>query len=48
MGSVNTQKLWNIFNSDKYIPWREHLLNDGPKSGICEKCKIDVNFEEFL
>jgi radical SAM protein with 4Fe4S-binding SPASM domain len=48
MGSIHEDKIWNIFSSERYDSWREHLKGDGPKSGICEKCKIDVNFEEFL
>lgn len=48
MGSIHMNELWNIYRSENYIPWREHLLNEGPKEGICEKCKIDVDFEEFL
>ena len=48
MGSIYNDKIWNIFRSESYIPWREHLLNDGPKKGICEKCKIDVDFGSFL
>lgn len=48
MGSIYQDKLWNIYSSDRYDSWREHLKDDGPKSGICEKCKIDVNFEAFV
>jgi radical SAM protein with 4Fe4S-binding SPASM domain len=48
MGSVHQDKLYNIYSSNKYDSWREHLKDDGPKSGICEKCKIDVKFEEFI
>lgn len=48
MGSIFQDKLWNIYKSNRYDSWREHLKDNGPKSGICEKCKIDVNFEEFL
>lgn len=48
MGSIHSDDIWNIYQSDRYKSWREHLRHDGPKSGICEKCKIDVNYEEFL
>ena len=48
MGSIHNDKLWNIYQSKNYDSWREHLKDDGPKSGMCEKCKIDVNFEEYV
>lgn len=48
MGNVDDDKLWNIYSGDKYTYWREHLKDESPKSGMCEKCKIDVDFNEFL
>ena len=48
MGSVYSNKLWDIYKSERYRYWREHLNNNEPKSGICQKCKIDVNFEELI
>tara|TARA_R100000005_G_C4983019_1_gene192195 strand:- start:692 stop:1564 length:873 start_codon:yes stop_codon:yes gene_type:complete len=48
MGNIQDQKLWDIYSSNRYDYWREHLKDDSPKSGICEKCKIDVNFNEFI
>lgn len=48
MGNVLDQKLWDIYSGPKYNYWREHLKNDSPKSGICEQCKIDVNFQNFI
>lgn len=48
MGNVTEAKLWDIYFNPKYDYWRNHLKDESPKSGICEKCKIDVDFKEFL
>jgi len=48
MGNVSEAKLWDIYFNQKYDYWRNHLRDESPKSGICEKCKIDVDFKEFL
>lgn len=48
MGNVSEAKLWDIYFNPKYDYWRNHLKDESPKSGICEKCKIDVDFKEFL
>tara|TARA_R110000796_G_scaffold60220_13_gene139051 strand:- start:2584 stop:3444 length:861 start_codon:yes stop_codon:yes gene_type:complete len=45
MGNVREQKLWDIFMSDKYKPWREHHKEDGPKEGFCKSCKDNVTPE---
>jgi radical SAM protein with 4Fe4S-binding SPASM domain len=42
MGNIREQKLWDIFMSDKYKPWREHHKEDGPKEGFCKSCKDNV------
>jgi MoaA/NifB/PqqE/SkfB family radical SAM enzyme len=47
MAHVNDAPLWEIYRNEKYKPWRDHLENDGPKSGICKGCKIDLKVEEF-
>jgi MoaA/NifB/PqqE/SkfB family radical SAM enzyme len=47
MAHVNDAPLWEIYRNEKYKPWRDHLENDGPKSGICAGCKIDLKVEEF-
>lgn len=44
MANVNDAPLWEIYRNEKYKPWRDHLEKDGPKSGICAGCKIDINF----
>lgn len=48
MGNIKESKLWEIFQSPKYEPWREHLKEDGPKSGVCKGCKSDIDFVEFI
>jgi radical SAM protein with 4Fe4S-binding SPASM domain len=47
MAHVNDAPLWEIYRNEKYKPWRDHLENDGPKSGICKGCKIDLKVDEF-
>jgi len=47
MAHVNDAPLWEIYRNEKYKPWRDHLENDGPKSGICKGCKIDLKVGEF-
>jgi MoaA/NifB/PqqE/SkfB family radical SAM enzyme len=44
MAHVNDAPLWEIYRNEKYKPWRDHLEKDGPKSGICAGCKIDIDF----
>lgn len=48
MGNIKDEKLWDIYSGSKYNYWREHLKDNSPKTGICEKCKIDVDFTEFI
>ena len=48
MGNIKDKKLWDIYSSSRYDYWREHLKDNSPKSGICEKCKIDVNYNTFI
>jgi radical SAM protein with 4Fe4S-binding SPASM domain len=48
MGSIYKNNLWDIYFSDRYNYWREHLKDESPKKGICKECKIDIKFEEFL
>lgn len=48
MAHVNDDSLWNIYRNERYKPWRKHLKDDSPKSGICKECKIDVEFTNFL
>jgi radical SAM protein with 4Fe4S-binding SPASM domain len=47
MGHVNEGQLWDIYQNEKYKPWREHLKSEGPKQGICAGCKSDISFIEF-
>ena len=42
MGNAFDEKLDNIFSGDKYKPWRDHHLTDGPKEGVCKTCKIGI------
>ena len=42
MGHINDGKLWDIYMSDKYKPWREHHKEDGPKKGFCKSCRDSV------
>jgi len=45
MGHVGEDKLWNIYASEKYEPWRKHHSGDGPKEGFCKSCKDSVKIE---
>ena len=45
MGHISDGKLWDIFMSDKYRPWREHHEEDGPKEGVCKSCRDSVEPE---
>ena len=49
MGNAFDDKLNDIFLDDKYKPWRDHHLEDGPKEGVCKSCKIGVGetIEEY-
>ena len=49
MGNAFDDKLDDIFLGDKYKPWRDHHLEDGPKEGVCKSCKIGVGetIEEY-
>jgi radical SAM protein with 4Fe4S-binding SPASM domain len=47
MGHVNDGNLWDIYQNERYQPWREHLKSEGPKQGICAGCKSDISFVEF-
>ena len=42
MGHVSQGKLWDIYMSDAYKPWREHHKEDGPKKGFCKTCRDSV------
>lgn len=48
MGHIGEGKLWDIYMSDKYKPWREHHKEDGPKEGFCKSCRDSVkpSYEE--
>ena len=48
MGHIDDGKLWDIYMSDKYKPWREHHEKDGPKEGFCKSCRDSVkpSYEE--
>jgi MoaA/NifB/PqqE/SkfB family radical SAM enzyme len=48
MGSVHHTPLWEIFAGPAYARWREHLKADGPKSGVCKSCKIDLDWKQFV
>jgi len=50
MGSIHNSNLADIFVNELYIPWREHLRDDGPKSGFCKTCKdgVEVDYEKVL
>lgn len=45
MGNVNENNLWDIFYNEKYNPWRNHHLTDGPKEGVCKTCKQGLKYE---
>jgi len=45
MGHIGEDKLWNIYASEKYEPWRKHHSGDGPKEGFCKSCKDSVKIE---
>jgi radical SAM protein with 4Fe4S-binding SPASM domain len=47
MAHINDAPIWEIYRNEKYTPWREHLKDESPKSGICAGCKIDLKLEEF-
>ena len=49
MGNVADDTIENIFNGEKYTPWREHHKEDGPKEGVCKTCKIGIceSIEEY-
>ena len=47
MAHINDAPIWDIYRNEKYKPWREHLKDESPKSGICAGCKIDLKVEEF-
>jgi len=44
MAHINDAPVWEIYRNEKYKPWRDHLEKEGPKSGICAGCKIDIDF----
>jgi len=44
MAHVNDAPIWDIYKNEKYKPWRDSLIDESPKSGICAGCKIDLNF----
>jgi len=45
MGHISDGKLWDIYMSEKYKPWREHHATNGPKKGFCKTCKDSVQPE---
>jgi len=45
MGHTSDGKLWDIYASDKYKPWREHHKLEGPKEGFCKSCRDNVTPE---
>lgn len=47
MAHINDAPMWEIYRNEKYKPWRDHLKDESPKSGICAGCKIDLKVEEF-
>lgn len=47
MAHLNDAPLWEIYRNEKYKPWRNSLIGESPKSGICAGCKIDLKVEEF-
>jgi MoaA/NifB/PqqE/SkfB family radical SAM enzyme len=47
MAHINDAPIWHIYRNEKYDPWREHLKDTSPKSGICAGCKIDLEIKEF-
>lgn len=48
MGNVNQSPIWDIYYNEKYIPWRNHHLNDGPKEGACKTCKHGLKYEDNI
>jgi radical SAM protein with 4Fe4S-binding SPASM domain len=42
MGDITQSTLSEIFSSERYSPWRNHHLTDGPKSGVCKTCRDNV------
>ena len=42
MGNVNDGNLADVYFSERYTPWRTHLRDVGPKSGVCRTCKDGV------
>jgi MoaA/NifB/PqqE/SkfB family radical SAM enzyme len=49
MGHVGDGKLWDIYASDRYKPWRDHHKEDGPKEGLCKSCRENITppYEEI-
>lgn len=43
MGNIKGKKLWDVFYSPLYAPWRAHLGHTGPKEGVCRTCKDGVS-----
>jgi radical SAM protein with 4Fe4S-binding SPASM domain len=48
MGNVNQSPIWDIYYNEKYTPWRNHHLNDGPKEGVCKTCKHGLKYEDNI
>ena len=50
VGNAKEDKLWDIFNNEKYSPWRAHHATDGPKEGFCKSCRdsVKIDYEEVL
>ncbi len=44
MAHINDAPIWDIYRNEKYKPWRDKLIDESPKSGICAGCKIDIDF----
>lgn len=47
MGSVHDKPLWDIYAGEAYSTWRAQLRDESPKTGICQSCKIDVDWKVF-
>jgi len=45
VGHINDGKLWDIYASEKYTPWREHHKTNGAKEGFCKSCRDSLTPE---
>lgn len=44
MSHIDNGFLWDIYKDEKYNKWRNLLIDESPKTGICRGCKIDLSF----